>query len=118
MIYLASPYTHEDPAVMEERFIRVENLTAALLRRGNIVFSPIVHCHALAVKFDLPKDFSFWEKYCLQMLMRATKLYVYTLPDWEKSRGVQSELFFASKHGIDIFQIDDLSGGIQVQRCG
>jgi hypothetical protein len=43
MIYLASPYSHPDRAVREERFRGACRATAALLRSGHAVFSPIAH---------------------------------------------------------------------------
>ena len=50
MIYVASPYTHEDPAVREERYLAALRYTAKLLANKRWCFSPIVHCHDLALR--------------------------------------------------------------------
>jgi hypothetical protein len=95
-LYLASPYTHNDPAVMEERYQKAAEMCAYLLRRGMYVYSPIVHCHELAKNFDLPRDFSFWKGYNTAMLRHADKLLVLTIPGVSESVGVQEEISLAA----------------------
>jgi hypothetical protein len=53
MIYLASPYSHPDPAVREARFREACRAAAKLMRLGQPAFSPIVHGHPIAV-YGLP----------------------------------------------------------------
>lgn len=43
IIYLASPYSHEDKHVRELRFIQVTDYAAKQVALGNIVFSPITY---------------------------------------------------------------------------
>lgn len=117
MIYLASPYTHSDPDVIQERFERVQALTAKLLINDLVIYSPIVHCHDLANKFGLRKDYAFWANYNHGMLIRARLLYVYTLPGWESSKGVIGEIFFAQRQRIPFYKIDDSSGEIEIKPC-
>lgn len=104
MIYLASAYSHPDPLIMKTRFLMVEEATAELLRKKQVVFSPIVHTHELAIKYKLPTDFDFWRGYCLQMLKCASELVVFA-PDesWRESRGVMAEIDFAERFFIPIF---------------
>lgn len=92
MIYLASPYSHPDPQVMHKRFKAVEAVTAELLRRGRFVYSPIVHCHALAQEYTLPTDFQFWKEYNLDFISRCRYFYVLTIDGWQESKGVTGEL--------------------------
>lgn len=101
MIYLASPYSHSDPAVREQRFRDVCRVTAQLLRDGMLVFSPIVHCHPL-VEFNLPTDWSFWEVYDLTMLKLCDGLVVLMLKGWTESKGVQREVAEANKLKLPI----------------
>ena len=56
MIYLASPYSHPDPAVMEQRFETACRVAGWLMARGEIVFCPIAMSHSVAVRYDLPRD--------------------------------------------------------------
>ena len=90
-IYVASPYTGTIEQ-MEVRFLEVEHYVAHMLQQGVPVFSPIVHCHSLAHKYDLPKEVEFWDAYDKRMMDAATELHVLCLRDWESSRGVRMEI--------------------------
>ncbi len=98
MIYLASPYSHDDPAIREQRFHAVCRETAELMRRGNVVFSPIVHGHPL-VGHGLPTDWPFWERFDREHLRRCNELVVLTLDGWRESVGVAAEIRIASDLG-------------------
>lgn len=106
MIYLASPYTHVDPLVRKTRFLLAEQVTAELLKRGEIVFSPIVHTHELSTKHALPYDFDFWQRYCLGMLRHAESFVILTISGWRESKGLQAELDFSRKAGIMVTFVD------------
>ncbi|MCX7801381.1 MAG: DUF1937 family protein, partial [Fimbriimonadales bacterium] len=98
MIYLASPYSHPDPAVREARYQAACRATAALLQAGWVVFSPIVHSHPL-VKFALPTGWDFWERIDRDYLARCDEVVVLTLPGWEASVGVREEVRLARELG-------------------
>ncbi len=61
MIYLASPYTHADPAVRQRRFEAACRTSAVLICRGQTVFSPIAHSHAICA-YGVPLDWRFWKR--------------------------------------------------------
>lgn len=84
MIYLASPYSHADPAVREARYRAACRATAALLKAGLVVFSPIVHSHPL-VAFALPTGWDFWERIDRAYLARCDEVVVLMLDGWEES---------------------------------
>lgn len=102
MIYLASPYSDPSPIVREHRFEVAQYFTAYWLKRGTIVFSPIVYCHDLAIAHSLPTDFAFWQNFNEKMLNRATELWVLRLPGWENSIGVNSEILRASALALPV----------------
>ena len=104
-LYLASPYSSSDADEMQRRFEAAEAATANLLRRDFAVYSPIVHCHALARRYDLPTDFKFWETYNFRMLSTARILGILRLPGWETSNGVAGELNYARVHHIPVFYL-------------
>ncbi len=58
MIYLASPYSHDDPAVRQERFDAACRAAAELVRQGKTVFRPVAHSHAIC-RYGLPWDWRF-----------------------------------------------------------
>jgi Domain of unknown function (DUF1937) len=98
MIYLASPYSHPDPAVREARFRAACQSVVALLRAGKVVFAPIVHCHPL-VEYGLPTAWDFWEPIDRTYLERCDEVTVLTLPCWEDSVGVRAEVAMARELG-------------------
>jgi hypothetical protein len=100
MIYLASPYTHLDTRIMEQRYQDTLDYMEYLMSRKRWAFSPIVHCHELAKKHYLPTDYSYWKQYNFHMLTRCDELYVLGIEGWRASKGVRAELEFwdAFKH--------------------
>lgn len=104
--YVASPYTHPSPEIVEARFRAVEEIVAGLLRKEVYAYSPIVHCHELAKRYELPTSFSFWAEYNYAMLDKASMLIVVKLPGWETSVGVTAELARAASLGIPVQYIE------------
>ena len=101
MIYLASPDWHPDPSLRNQRFRAACRATAALLREGHTVFSPVVFGHSLA-SFDTPGDWDFWEPHDREHLRQANALVVLTLQGWKESIGVQAEIGIARALGLPI----------------
>lgn len=100
--YLASPYSHPNSIVRELRFRAVELALADMLKNRIWTYSPIVHCHALANKYDLPKDFEYWQEYNETMLNPAACFVILTLPGWDKSVGVGAEQRFANDIALPV----------------
>lgn len=98
MIYLASPYSHSEAVVREERFRAACRATARLIAAGHVVFSPIVHGHPL-VHHGLPTDWSFWERFDRDHLVRCDEVVVLTLDGWRESVGVAAEIRIAEELG-------------------
>ncbi len=105
MIYLASPYTHEYPEVMQMRYEYALDVTAHLLNKGYTVFSPIVHCHVIACKHDLPKDYKFWKQYNECCIISCSDLMIAAIDGWQESTGVHNEYDFAVEEGKTIGMI-------------
>lgn len=106
--YLASPYSHADPLVRAARYRAACQATAALLRAGVVVFSPIAHSHAL-VEYGLPSDWSFWERLDRAYLERCDQLVVLMLAGWQTSVGVQAEIRIADELGMPVSFLDAAS---------
>lgn len=101
-IYLAGPYSHPDPAVREDRAIKLTEICARLMREGKVVYSPITHGHWMAERFELPKEWEFWRLHCEAMLLGAHRLVIVTLPGWNESIGVTAEYDLALIAGIPV----------------
>lgn len=102
MIYLASPYSHPDAFVREERYLRAMKVLHGLLEKRIWTFSPIVHCHELKKVAALPFEHKFWLDYDCHILKLCEKLIVLKIEGWETSRGVKMEMDFAAANNIPI----------------
>ncbi|MEQ8785112.1 MAG: DUF1937 family protein [Pirellulaceae bacterium] len=112
MIYLASPYTHNNPAVRRRRFEQACQATASLLRAGISTFSPVVHSHPVT-KFGLPSTWEFWSRLDREFLARSDVLAVLTLPGWRDSVGVTAEIEMARSMGLPVVYVapDEFESG-------
>lgn len=94
MIYLASPYSHIKPSVVETRFETVCRAAGRLMMDGHIIFSPIAHTHPIAKLGKLPSHWEFWRMYDEVMLDACDELWVLKMPGWDESRGVAGEIAY------------------------
>lgn len=108
MIYLASPYSHPDDRVQEERYLQTMHAASLLMKRGLIIFSPIVHCRPMAIRFNLPHHAAFWQNYNFGMLAKADELKILCLDGWEESKGIAGEIREATRLGILISKLSYL----------
>lgn len=95
MIYLASPYTHPDPHVRQERFFAVEEYTARCILDGQHIFSPIVYAHEMAIKYSIPFTAEYWSEFNLDMILASRGMRVLQLRGWRESLGVANEIKLA-----------------------
>ena len=101
MIYLASPYSDDDPEVRERRFHHALN-AATDLSKKEVVFSPIVYGHFLWAAcanegIELPFTFEYWESLNNPMIAACDTFAVLMLSGWENSLGVGAELALAQR---------------------
>ena len=86
MIYLASPYSHPDAFVREQRFQSACVAASELMRVGYVVDCPVAHGHSIA-QHGLPTDWSYWERFNHCFLEMCDEVMVLTLDGWQKSDG-------------------------------
>lgn len=99
-VYLASPYSKLAATVGLDEAARIVALAAgALMEEGAVVFSPIVHGHAVATAYEFDKlDQSFWMAQCYPIAKRANLCVVLQMDGWATSEGVKAEVeFFRSR---------------------
>jgi hypothetical protein len=98
-IYLASPYSHTDEDVLHQRFEAVCEAAAYIMNRkeDNLVFSPIAHCHPIAMAHNLPKGYDYWQKYDEIMISNCSQVYLLQIDGWQHSKGMRAEAKFASE---------------------
>lgn len=105
--YLASPYTNDNPRIVQDRFREALRATAHFLRNKVWVYSPIVHCHELACTYSMPKDAKHWEDYNYAMLYSAESLYILGIDGWTISKGVKGEVAKALAFDKPVFLVND-----------
>lgn len=92
MIYIASPFSHENKLVEKDRYLQVEKYALHLINEGLPAFSPIVYCYPIHLNHKLDGSYETWKKFNLQMLHRSEELHILCLDNWDLSLGVRSEL--------------------------
>ena len=104
-VYLGLPYSHDDPAIMEERYSVALEVQAYLAERDIIVISPVAMCHVCAKRWNLPTDTDFWGAQN-KLLIKATDCFAYiTITGWEESYGLKEEWATARREDKGIIEI-------------
>ena len=101
-IYLACPYSHADPDVMEARFLEVTRMAAILISNGCIVFSPITHSHCIAKYGKLDADWSTWEEQDMPFIDWCDEVWILALEGFSESVGVTAETKYAKEKGKQV----------------
>lgn len=101
-IYLASPYTHDDPDMMQTRYELALYATSIIAQAGYIIYSPIVYTHIMATRYNLqPTDSAWWVEFDRSFIENwATTLAVLKLPGWHKSSGIHKEKTMAKNKNL------------------
>lgn len=106
--YLASPYSHDDPEIVEQREHAAAEAAAKLMLDGHVVFSPIAHSHRIAdcLPDRFRFDHEFWLTQDLRILESCGLLVVLCLDGWTVSRGVRREIEHAREACIPIVYME------------
>lgn len=106
MKFLASPYTHPNPAVRHDR-ARLAHLCVEHFITDHPVFSPIAYGHPLAVRLgaELPTDARHWRALNDPILRAAEALWLLLIEGWRESAGVAHEIDVAFACEIPTYAI-------------
>lgn len=108
LVYLASPYTPTGDETVQDRVNAACKAAAVLMQRGDAVFCPVAHSHAVcdhlpeSVRFD----HEFWMCQDLAVLQHCELIVALRLSGWERSRGMARELAEAELSGIPVEWMD------------
>jgi hypothetical protein len=115
IIYLASPYSHDDKEVMESRYQAAIDGCAKLIEMGYCPISPIVQSHPVANKHDMGLEFDTWEQIDYALIDACDELCILEMDGTWESKGISKEIQYASlkckptwimKHEIDFDVIE------------
>lgn len=101
LVYLAAPYTHKDPNVIEERMRQFYAVDAHLISQGIFTVSPLLK-DPIVQQYDIPGTWDYWKNYSHALLSVCNKMIVITIDGWEESVGVQAEIEIATNLNIPI----------------
>jgi len=105
MVYLASPYTHAEKAVEQERFIAATKACGWLMNNHpevQMFYSPIAHTHPIAQVCTLPGVWQFWAAADETILSRSSEIWILCISGRKKSTGVNAEIKIAQKFGLPV----------------
>jgi|SRR6185369_2322934 len=106
MIYLASPHSHTESSVRQDRYQEALECTSWLIENGFWVFSPIVHDHNLPCNREGNINWEFWKELDSEMVKRMDEVWVLQILEATRySKGVKAELELAKKLGKKIVSI-------------
>jgi len=97
----------EKIALLEERFDDANRIAAKFINEGYNIYSPISCFHVMALKYDMPKTFTFWSKIDFTMIDRCDGVIVCNEEGIDRSEGVQAELKHAREKNKEIFYYEN-----------
>lgn len=106
MIYLACPYSHDDPKVREYRANVATEMAAQYIGRGMMTYSPLTYGHPINKILNREGTWSQWQKHDIHMLKHCDEVVVLILDGWKESKGLDAELHVARALGLPITYVD------------
>ena len=100
LVYVASPYSHPDRGVMQERFEVIHCVTERIIREQTFVipFTPIAYTHQFAHIEGVD-----WTEWDINFLKVCKAILIVQMQGWVVSVGVQKEKNCCQRHGIPIY---------------
>ena len=90
-VFLSSPYSHPDPAVIEDRVRIAGEACAWLHQEGYLPMSPIVHWHHAGIQNGLPTHALAWTEWNRRWVEAAQAIAFLHLDGWRDSTGMAME---------------------------
>lgn len=114
--YVASPYSapkgelaEAARLLREKRYRLAMRFVAWAIEKKMIVYSPILHCHDLAIVYELPPGHEFWLAFDKAMVKGGGGVIVLCIDGWQESFGVKTEIALAHSSGFPVlFALEDL----------
>ncbi|MEE9598198.1 MAG: DUF1937 family protein [Acidiferrobacterales bacterium] len=104
--YVATPYS-KYPEGVTAAFTEACRATAALLKHGIRVYSPIAHTHPIAIHGGLDvKDLSIWLPADRPLMQAAVGMIVVKMKGWEESTGIAHEIEAFKKAGKPVLEME------------
>ena len=105
-MYLASPYTHPESRVMNQRHRDVCKVAGEMMKLGKVIFCPISHSHEIGRICHMQVDWDVWRKQCLYWVGKCDEFGILQLPRFAASVGMCAENQLAMDLGKPLFYIE------------
>lgn len=107
LIYVASPYSHDEFEVMEMRYLETFRFVAKATANNTpaLYYSPIVYFHPMSQEHKLPRDAHYWWDINKLTMDKSDEIQVLMLDGWDKSIGVNMEINYACQKGIPVLYV-------------
>ena len=102
IIYLASPYSSDNPTVCRTRQTAINMVTGHMIEAGHIIFSPLTYSATLKRAGFTFAEAEQWYRFDRQLMHICDELVVAMLPGWEESKGVNIEIKHANRLDLPI----------------
>ena len=96
-VFLSSPYSHPNPAIMEDRARMAEDACAWLTGEGYLPLSPIAMWHRSAARNNMPTNANAWMGWNRAWLGASDAVAHLMLEGWEDSAGMAMERAWADE---------------------
>lgn len=97
LIYLATPYSHDDRTIRGKRFMTACELAASLFKAGYMCFSPIAHTHPICDIGGLPHEFKHRIDWIRFMISISSVVLIADMPGSSDSKGIKAETLIAQE---------------------
>jgi hypothetical protein len=102
MLYLISPLTHSDPAVVVRRLEITRAAGSILAERGVDFVSGVLLGDAYVEALRVEVDHAWWMRRCLPLLRVCDRAGVLPIPGWGESNGVRDEISEAKLYRLPV----------------
>ena len=114
MILISSPYSHSDVTVKIDRVTRLALFIDAEIKKGNLVFSPVLYGLKVLEYASGLDDWPTWKPFCENAILASKEVWVLMFDGWDKSTGVKAEIDFAIANNIPVKYITMEHGDARV----
>lgn len=102
LAYIAAPYSHPDPDVIEDRMEQFADIMSRLMALEIHAVSPLMN-HPYLGRRRTPGTYDYWGPYSINLLRRCDAVIVIMMDGWLESVGVADEIKHAKEFNKPVF---------------
>lgn len=100
--YLASPYSHPNPAERDIRAEQANRYAGVLMQAGLYVMPTIYLTHENVKRFQLPTDHVWWMGFNKAFIDVSAGMIIAQIPGWDASKGVTQEINYSRSRNLPV----------------